>query len=149
MFLTRYNRNGFDAPFALMNDMQREFDRLFAEGPFALRSVTSARSPRSTVNETDTAYVFRMEVPGLAADALDVNVEDGVLHLGGERTESAPEGFEARRQERVHYRFDRRIPLPETVDAERIEATLKDGLLTVTLPKAQKPAPRKIAVKAG
>ena len=148
MILTRYNRNGFDSPLALMDDMRRELDRLFADGPFALSPVTSARSPRSAVSESEDAYTFRMEVPGLTPEALDVKVEDGVLHLAGERNDEAPEGFEPRRKERVRYRFDRRVPLPDTVDAERIEAALKDGLLVVTLPKTEKPAPRKIAVKA-
>lgn len=150
MFLTRYNRfnrNGLDAPFVLMDEMRRELDRLLADGPFP--ASTSAGSPRGTIDETETGYVLRMDVPGLSAEGLVLRAEDGVLHLAGERKEEAPEGFEARRTERVRFRFDRRLKLPQDVDAERIEASLKDGVLTVTVPKSEKAAPRTIAVKAG
>lgn len=148
MFLTRHNRNGIDNTFALMDDMRREFDRLLSDRTFGLNT-TSARAPRGTFSETDTAYLLRVEVPGLAPEALEVRVEDGVLFLSGERADDRPEGFEPRRTERVRYRFAHSMPLPDTVDAERIDANLKDGLLTVTLPKAAKAEPRKIAVKAG
>ncbi len=149
MFLTRYNRlnrNGLDAPFALMDEVRREFDRLLADGPFPAN--VSAGSPRGVIDETETGYVLRMEVPGLTADGLEIRVEDGVLRLAGERKEEAPKGFEARRTERVRFRFDRRLKLPEGVDVERIEAALKHGVLTVTVPKSDKAAPRTIAVKA-
>lgn len=146
MLLTRTHRNGRENPFALMDDMRREFDRLFLDSPFALRT-PSARTPKTSLTKTDSGYVLRMEVPGLTADGLKVSVEDGLLRLAAERTEEAPEGFEARRTERVRYRFDRRLSLPEDVEADKIEATVKDGLLTITLPKAEKPAPRQITVQ--
>ena len=148
MLFTRYNRNGYESPFALMNDVRREFDRIFADGSFAVAS-TSARSPKSAVSETDEGFVLRVEVPGLKPDALSIKVEDGVLNLAAERNDAAPEGYESRWTERVPYRFDRSLKLPEGVDADRIEANLKDGLLTVTLPKAAKAQPRQIAVTAG
>ena len=150
MLLTRYNRpyrNGLDNPLALVEEMRREFDRFFGDNPF--EGVTSARAPRSTFAERDNGYTVRVEVPGLAADAITISVEDGVLRLAAERNESAPEGFEARRTERVRFRFDRSMTLPKDVDVERIEATVKDGLLTVALPKIEKLQPRQIAVKAG
>ena len=147
MFLTRYNRNGSDNPFALMNEMRRELDRLFVDSPFNM-AAGSARSPRATLNEEDNRFVLRLEVPGLTADNLEVKVEDGVLRLAGERNETALEGFEARRTERVRYRFDRSLALPKDVQADKIEAVLKDGLLTVTVPKAEKAAPRTIDVRA-
>ena len=145
MFLTRYNRNGFDGSFALMDEMRRELDRLVSDRSFSLRTA-SARAPRSTLSEDDKGYTMRMEVPGLAPAALEVRVEDGMLRLAGERKEDAPEGFETRRTERVRYRFDRTLKLPDDVEAERITASLKDGLLTVTLPKADKAAARTIVV---
>ena len=147
MILTRYNRNGFDGPFALMDEMRREFDRLLFDSPFPLNTA-SAKAPQSTLTEDESGYTIRMEVPGLTADALDASVEDGHLRLAGERNEEAPEGFEARRTERVRYRFDRSLKLPKDVEADRIEASVKDGLLTVTLPKADKAVPRTITVKA-
>ncbi len=146
MFLTRYNSNRLHDPLTLFDGIRRDFERRIFDG--ALPVTSAGGAPRVTVSEDDSAYTLRLEVPGLTSEALDVRVEDGVLHLAGERNDATPEGYEARRSERVRYRFDRKVRLPEGVDAPGIVANLKDGLLTVTVPKLAKPEARKITVTA-
>jgi len=105
-------------------------------------------APAVDVVEDNTAIVMKAELPGLSADDVHVEIDQGLLTLRGERkaeTGAAKEGY--RRTERSYGAFSRSFYLPETVDATAIEAELKDGLLTVRLPKRAKPQPRKITIQ--
>jgi len=105
--------------------------------------------PQVDIFEKGDDLVIRAEVPGVDRSDIDVHVEDGNLVLRGERkfdTESAD--GKVYRRERFHGSFSRRFSLPDTVDASHIQAAYKDGVLTVTLPKAVEAKPRKIAIAA-
>ena len=104
--------------------------------------------PSVRVSETKEAFVYQAEVPGLSEDDVAVQVEEGVLFLRGERKSEAPKGYEVRVRERAPLAFSHRLPLPGRVEADAVTATMKDGVLTVTLPKAKDSLPRQIAVKA-
>jgi len=78
-----------------------------------------------------------------------VSLEDGVLSVSGERKVSAPEGHAVHRRERPALRFARSVSLPVKIDAEKVTATVKDGVLTITLAKAPEARPRQITVRAG
>ena len=104
--------------------------------------------PPVNVVETKEAFVYRAEVPGLGDGDVSVHVEDETLHLRGERKAEAPAGYEAHVRERAPVAFARKLPLPGRVDADAVTATMKDGVLTVTLPKAKDARPRQIVVKA-
>jgi HSP20 family protein len=112
--------------------------------------VPGASTPWPPVNafETKEAFVYKAEVPGLAEGDVAVSVEDEVLVLRGERKSDAPEGYEARLHERALLAFARKLPLPGRVEVDGVTATMRDGILTVTLPKARETLPRQIAVKA-
>jgi HSP20 family protein len=125
--------------------LRRELDRLFSE--FERSAAEAADSPVSFEDQGEK-FVFRADVPGLAEADLHINVSGNTLTLRGERKVDAPEGFSAHRRERRAYRFDRSYELPARVDAEKATATLKHGVLTLTLPKAAEAQPRQIAVKA-
>jgi HSP20 family protein len=125
--------------------LRRELDRLFSE--FERGAAEVADSPVSFEDQGEK-FVFRADVPGLAEADLNINVSGNTLTLRGERKVDAPEGFSAHRRERRAYRFDRSYELPARVDAEKAAATLKHGVLTLTLPKAAEAQPRQIAVKA-
>lgn len=89
------------------------------------------------------------ELPGVARDALDVSVVGRRLTIRGERGTAAPgEGGRYHRRERDAGRFGRALNLPFAVESDQVSATLRDGVLTVTLPRAEADRPRKIAVQA-
>ena len=112
----------FDIPAAL--SMVRALD----ESPAALRS--------GAVSESDDSYTVTVNVPGLTREALTLKVTDNTLTLEGARRLSVPEGFKAVHQERGNYRVSRKLRFSKGIDAEGVTATLTDGVLTVTLPKA-------------
>jgi HSP20 family protein len=101
------------------------------------------------VEEREDAIRLAVEVPGVAPEALDVTVDDGVLTVSGERTVArAANGRAAYRLERRHGRFARSLTLPRTVDPERIAARYEHGVLHLELPKRPEAQPRRIAVTA-
>jgi HSP20 family protein len=113
----------------------------------------TAWSPRCDVTERDDAIVVHAELPGVDVKDMEVTVENGVLTLRGEKRSERKEEEKGRTySERFFGSFERRLAIPESVDVDRIEAKLKDGVLEVTLPK-RAPEPkepgRKIEIKAG
>ena len=93
--------------------------------------------------------VLRAELPGVDKDNIDVRVENGVLTLQGDRkTETDLEDKNAFRRERIFGRFARSFTLPTTVDATRITAKYRDGLLEIVLPKAEAAKPKRVEIQA-
>jgi len=143
-----------DRTFAVMDQLRRRMDRLFDEIEPAHRvrgdveRMYSARFPRVTLAEDKTSLVLRADLPGLAERDVQLTILKDAITLSGERKPDAPEGHYVHRQERAPVRFSRSFGLPCKVDAEKSTATLKNGVLTVTLAKAADAQPRQIAVKA-
>jgi HSP20 family protein len=109
-------------------------------------------SPAVDVTETDNAYEIAAELPGMDEKNIDVKFADGVLTIKGERQEEREEkekGYHLR--ERSFGSFQRAFQVPEGVDPEKIQASFKQGLLTVTFPKTaeSQKAAKKIEVKSG
>jgi HSP20 family protein len=135
--------------------INRQAEYVFEDWPgVALEGWPRQRSARAAwpavnVFETKEAFVYKAEVPGLAEGDVGVHVEDDALILRGERKSDVPEGYSVHLRERSPIAFTRKFPLPGRVDAEGVTASLKDGVLTVTLPKSKEAMPRQIAVKAG
>lgn len=134
--------DGFDELRREMNRLFFDFEREFPGFAF------NAESPEITLDDTGEALVLRAEVPGVAEKDLELQVEEGSVTLRGERKEERQEGHSVHRKERKDFRFARSFTLPVKVAADKTEAVLKDGILTVTLPKAETAKPRKIAVRA-
>ena len=146
--------------------LRKEVDRLFDDfgGDFWRRPFRSlaqlepvwsrklAATPAVDVSETDKAYEIAAELPGMDEKNIEVNLTDGGLTIKGEKKEEREETKKDYYvSERRYGSFERYFGLPDGVDANKIEATFRNGLLKVTLPKtaeAQKPA-KKIEVKAG
>jgi HSP20 family protein len=108
--------------------------------------------PAIDVVETKDAYVLYAELPGVDASQVDIKFEQNVLTLRGTKPSAlnADKDGELRvfAAERVSGGFERSLRLPEFVDAEKISADFTNGLLTITVPKAQAAQPRKIEIKA-
>jgi HSP20 family protein len=148
--------------------LHREIDRLFNDfggglwrspfrrsvfdlEPFWRRELSWETAPAMDIAETEKAYEITAELPGMSESDVEVVASDGGLTIKGEKKEEKEEKKkDYYLSERRYGSFERRMQIPEGVDADKIEATFKKGVLTVTLPKttqAQKPE-KKISVKA-
>ena len=124
--------------------LHRNFDLLF-DGLFPASNDTATMPV--DVHEDDQAFQVTADVPGLALEDLDVTAIERKLTIRGERKHAKLEGRRSHIEERAWGKLARTILLPVDVDAEKIEARLDRGVLTVTVPKAAKAQPRKVTVK--
>jgi HSP20 family protein len=143
----------FNDSFDLLDELRRQMDSVWgdwgsARAPAPARSFAAAGFPRLNLFDTGAELVVEADVPGMTDKDFEITLHDGLLTLAGERKVLAPEGFAPRRQERAGYKFSRSVALPTKVDPEKTIATVKDGVLTITLAKAPEARPRQIAVKA-
>ncbi len=123
-------------------------DRFFYGVPGAARNADSVWAPRVDVHETENEVVLDVELPGVDRKDVKVEVKEGVLTISGERKQERKARENGYRSVERHYgRFERTFGLGETVDAEKITAAYKDGVMTVTLPKLEKVKPREIAIE--
>jgi len=106
-----------------------------------------AFTPSLDVVEDGENIVVELEVPGLKAGDVEVSFENGELTLKGEKKLAVKEGAPVHRRERLYGAFQRSLTLPWEIQAEKITAEMKDGVLTVALPKAEASKPRKVEVK--
>lgn len=129
-------------------DMARLFDRFLEPGWSDLPGL-GEWEPKLDVMETNDAFVVKAEVPGVAPKDIDVSLRDGVLTMKGEKGEEKEENDKRyHRVERAYGGFARAIRLPAAVDAGRVTATFKDGVVTITLPKMPEAKGTTIPVKA-
>lgn len=105
-------------------------------------------SPRVDIAETEAEFVIKAEVPEVKKEDLQVTVENGIVTLRGERKQEKEEkGKKFHRIERYFGSFHRRFTLPENVDEAKVQASFKDGVLTLKLPKSAETKAKKIEVK--
>ena len=104
--------------------------------------------PAMDIVEHEDSFVATADLPGLTKDDIDISLEDGVLTISGERKfeSSEEEGKVVRRLERVYGSFSRAFTMPQGVDAEKVDASFTNGVLTLTLPKSEGARSRKIAI---
>ena len=108
---------------------------------------TRAWMPPVDVQETPDAYLFHAELPGLTKDDINITLENNVLRLSGERKlEKDAKKENYHRVERTYGTFTRSFTLPTQVDADKVQASFENGILTVAVPKAEQAKPRKIAI---
>jgi len=139
-------------PWSLVNRLQGDLDRLAGlsqrYNDDATAGATTEWVPAVDIKEEDSRFLIEADIPGVKPEDIDITMEDGVLTLRGQReTESRTEKDGYRRVERVTGRFYRRFTLPDTADAEAIEAKSDNGVLVVSIPKLPKVQPRRINVQ--
>jgi len=109
-------------------------------------------SPKLDVFENEDAYFVKVDIPGIDQQDIQLSVSNNVLTLKGRREQKSGEeegkkkGKRYQREERFYGTFHRTVPFPMPVDADNIDAKLKDGVLYVTLPKREETKPKKIRV---
>lgn len=136
----------------LFGDLDREFERFFRGTP-AIRPTGAEQAseadwvPALDVEQTNDGLTLHLDVPGVAPEAVDVNVEDGMLVIRGERgAERTENKANYLRVERRHGKFVRRLQLPQWADVERIAAEGKHGEIRITIPRDERTKPRKIDI---
>jgi len=135
-----------------LNQLRNELDQLL--GSFRAQPVgswlgTGRDNPPVNLWETDDALQVELEIPGVKGDQIDISVVGGELSLHVERPEAVQKDVTYHRRERPVGAFTRVIRLPADVDPSNVSAELNNGVLLITLPKAENAKPRKINVRTG
>jgi HSP20 family protein len=130
----------------LQNEMTRVFGRAYGEEGEGIRA---SWAPPIDIYETHEAYRVVAELPGFSPDQVDVTVNEGTLTIKGERKfydEVNEENFH--RVERRFGAFQRIVSLPQQVESDKVEASFDKGVLTVSIPKAERAKPHRVEIKA-
>lgn len=133
------------SPFRSALSLQHEIDRLFNEWP--VRNNQSEWHPVVDVQEKENAIMVVAELPGVKSEDVKISLEDNVLSISGTKKKSLEkEDQNYFRAERAYGTFARSFKLPSTIDSDKISANYKDGILTVSLPKAEEAKPKEIPI---
>ena len=129
--------------------MRRDMDRLFEQvSARTYRPMTAGGFPLINLTEDKDDYYVRAELPGLKAGALNISASGRNLTMSGERKFTTEgDNVQYHRREREAGSFNRIIALPGDIEVNKVEAKLSDGILTVTIPKAETAKPKQIVVK--
>ena len=129
-----------------LNDVDNIFDDFFNRR--VLQPTETEISPRLNVEENDNEWLISAELPGVAKEDVKVNFQDNVLTISGEKKfEKEDKDKNYHRVERSYGKFSRALNINSTVLADKIDANYKDGILTISLPKAEEAKPKLIDVK--
>lgn len=130
----------------LQNEMNTLFERFFGRS-FPFTRVQSYPAV-NIYHDNDNVYVTA-ELPGIRIEDLDITLEEDSLTIKGQRVSDSGDDISYHRKEREEGQFNRVISLPVTIVPESAKATLKNGVLLITLPKAEEAKPKKIEIKLG
>ena len=136
----------------IQNEMNRLFNTFFDQPGATGRGAGASRRwiPAMDLVETNDHYVLRADLPGLADEDVNVQLEDNVLTISGERKsehEQQQEGYY--RMERAFGSFSRSLTLPKGIDPGAVEASFEHGVLEVRIPKPEQVKPRKVTISVG
>jgi HSP20 family protein len=136
---------GWRSPFAELERMSRVLDQLASgAGPGTLHAGVF---PSVNLTEDKDNYYIRAELPGLDAGDLDIQTAVNSLAISGERKIAVEQGVKYHRREREAGKFSRVIHLPKAANMEKVEASLVNGVLSISVPKSEEAKPRQIAIK--
>ena len=137
-------------PIRELEDMTNRLNRLFGKLPSAATDGEAFAdwAPAMDVQETETEYVLKADLPAVKREDVKVSVEDGILAVEGERKmEKEEKNNKFHRIERSYGKFVRRMAVPSDVDQQKLQAEFKDGVLNVHLPKSAAAKPKTVDVK--
>lgn len=137
-------------PWGVMPRLQDEINRLFGSArENDSTSATATWIPPVDINEYADRFELYVDLPGVDPAQVELTLDSGVLTLSGSRHEQGGrhgDEIQSRRVERGHGQFHRRFVLPDTADSDKVNATGRNGVLTVTIPKQAKAMPRRIQI---
>jgi len=120
------------------------------EGTFMaeeLKRYARAWMPRADIYETADTVVVQLDLPGVNSDAVEIQCENGMLSVKGERLFNEREKRQYYRVENIYGPFERYFEIPRTLNVEKVAATYQAGVLTLTFPKTEEAKPKKIAIQ--
>src|SRR5215472_12780637 len=142
--LTRWSAS--DRWSTLRDELNSFFELPFQAGFARAGQLFTGWSPALDLYQSTDNIVAVVELPGMRKEDVEISLHDGTLTISDERKRESTNGDKAERTERYVGSFRRSIALPTRVDANKVSATYRDGILTVTLPKAEEVKPKQIQV---
>lgn len=140
-----------DRMFNTMNLLQSRMDRLYGDygttRPIPAAWIAAESMPKTNLCDLGDHFEVVAEVPGFSKENLNIKIQGNYLEISGTHESDAPEGYSVHRVERGTSSFSRSFTLPSDVDVEKTDASLINGLLTLSLPKAEAAKPKQITVK--
>lgn len=137
-------------PWQEMEYLQREMNRLFSTVSRDIGSSIAPAYPAMNIWANKDGAIITAELPGIEPDDIEITVEGDNLMLSGERKpEEMAEGDVYHRRERGCGKFSRSIQLPFSVEADKVDASFKNGVLSIKAPRPEQEKPRKISIKVG
>lgn len=133
-------------PFRALFDLQRAMDSRLRSDWLGRSTIGRGSFPPINIFEKGDDYVAVVELPGIDREDLDIQVKGDHIRLSGKRTPDYPENASTHRRERVFGTFDRTISVPIKIDAGRVKAAYRDGLLALHIPRAEEDKPRKVKI---
>ena len=134
-------------PWQELENMNRQLSHLLDDSPLGTAGEAGQWAPRVDIRETDDALLVQAELPGIDKKDVQLEVKDGVLTLSGERRyEKDVKEENVHRVERAYGSFSRSFSLPSNVDADKVDAKMKNGVLEVRLPKRESAKPKAISI---
>ncbi len=130
----------------LRDEVNSFFEAPYWGMPMSQAQLFNGWSPALDLYQNNDEIVAVVELPGMRKEDIELSLHDGILTISGERKEEVAKEDKTARTERFVGKFRRSISLPTRVDAGKVNATYKDGILTVTLPKAEEVKPKQIEV---
>ncbi len=131
---------------SLRDDLDTLLELPFLNGGSRQAQLFTGWTPALDLYQNNDNVVAHVELPGMRKEDIEISLHDGMLTICGERKSETGADDKATRTERFSGKFRRSITLPTRVDANKVNATYKDGVLTVTLPKAEEAKPKQIQV---
>jgi len=132
----------------LQNRFNRLFDNFFDREIDTGSDLATQWYPPTSIYETKERYIVKMDIPGIRKSDLHIEFRDGTLVISGERKlEKEFSEDQVYRSETVYGNFSRSFLIPKHIEPNRIDAGLKDGVLTLTIPKAEESKPKSIPIK--
>jgi HSP20 family protein len=137
----------FRSPYGELERVRRQMDRLYEGLSSQGQRATAGVFPLINLTENKDRFFVRAELPGMSSSELEIQATANSVSISGERQIPAEKEARYHRRERESGRFSRVLSLPQEINPDQVEAGLVDGILTVTLPKAEIAKPRQISVK--
>ena len=130
----------------LRDDLNTLFELPLMATSFRRGQLFNGWSPALDLYQTNDEFVATLELPGMRKEEIEISLHDGTLTISGERKSEVKNSEQVERSERYVGKFRRSISLPARVDVNKVSASYRDGILSVTLPKAEDAKPKQIKV---
>jgi HSP20 family protein len=148
MALVRWRNTGDLTPWSAFADLQSEMARMMDDFGVDWDRLGRTWSPPMDLQETENGYILQADVPGMKREDIELTAIDNTIKIRGKRErEEREEGKNVHRMERIYGEFQRTFELPGGFDASNVEATLRDGVLRVRLPKREESKPKRIKLE--